>query len=192
MLSVRVYATNMGTVAKNDFVKIEISESAKFKILFWNVENESYQVKLYVKEIPENWIAIIEPNNFILNSSVGKEYIKLPYTTENIKATPIDVIVKPTNSAKPGKYEIVITANSESPSSEISLSQGRLFKFIVEIENPIYFDNSKNNDINPNEENENTAITAANLKQEYNNPNYFYLIITTLIILVSFLIYKYS
>lgn len=186
LFSTGTYAISMGTLVKSDLKQISINESAKFTLLFWNIENESYRVKLGVKEAPENWIVIINPNNFELNSSVGKEYIKLPYKDNSVKATPIDVIVKPPTSVKIGMYNIIITAMSESSPEEIGLSQERSFKLSVEIENPTYFKESSQS------ESQNVSSFAENLKQEINNPDYFYVLIIIIILLISYLIYKYS
>lgn len=190
IFSTRAYAVNMGTVVKNDFAKIEVGESAKFTVLFWNVENESYKVELSIEEAPENWVVIVEPNNFVLNESTGKEYIKLPYKNDYSKATPVDIIVKPPASVKPGKYNISVIAKSILPQNGISLSQERIFKFLVEIENPLYFENS----------NEQKIVSTANHQNQYQkqeslvntSSNHFYIISILIILLISFLIYKYS
>lgn len=191
VLSTGAYAINMGAVVRNDFAKINVDESAKFKVLFWNTEND-YRLELSVKEAPENWIIIIEPNNFILNSYTGKEYIRLPYKTDSIKATPIDVIVKPSNSTNPGKYELTVSANSVLPSNGISLSQERIFKFTVEVENPLFFKETKKQEVSKTKENQSISREFIYFENENANPNYFYLIIILIVIFVSFLIYKYS
>lgn len=189
LTSSEAFALNMGTVVKNDFSIITVNESAKFTVLFWNTENENYRVKLDVKEAPEKWIVIIDPNYFILNSSFGKEYIKLPYKNDIVKAIPVDIIIKPSTTI-PGKYNITVTAKSITPETGIDFSQERLFKFLVEVENPLYFENSLNESINQNRT-QNLTLTNI-LKHENVNLNYFYVIFIMIIILFSFLIYKYS
>ncbi len=139
VISARAYAINMGTVVKNDFSKINVDESAKFKVLFWNVENEPYQIKIDIREVPKDWIVIVYPELFSLNSSVGNENIKLPYEDGYTKATSVDVIVKPANYTKPGKYNIILTAKSLTPQNGISISQERMFTLTVEVENPLFF-----------------------------------------------------
>ena len=190
LLSSGAYAISMGSVVKNNFEKIANGESAKFTLLFWNIENESYRVILNVREIPHDWIVIIEPNNFVLNASVGEEYIKLPYMNDGVKATPVEVIVKPT-TAKPGKYDISISSRTESPSDGISFSQERVFNFTVEVENPTFFEPSEEQSSNRYNE-ESTSSLAYDLNLEEANLSYFYIIIIIMIILFSFLIYRYS
>jgi len=190
LLSSGAYAISMGSVVKNDFEKITNSESAKFTLLFWNIDKESYRVRLDIRELPNDWIIIIEPNNFILNASVGKEYINLPYMNDGVKATPVEVIVKPITSTRPGKYNITLSSRTESPSDGISFSQERLFNFIVEVENPTYFESSEEQIAN--QYNENTSSLSYRLNLENNDLCYFYVIIIIIILLFSFLIYKYS
>ncbi|MEM5855518.1 MAG: hypothetical protein QW472_04355, partial [Candidatus Aenigmatarchaeota archaeon] len=49
-----VKAISLGSVLKKDFVILKANESARFEILFWNVEEEPFQVKIEVKEAPKD------------------------------------------------------------------------------------------------------------------------------------------
>jgi uncharacterized membrane protein len=158
-------------------------------MLFWNAGDDSYELELSASA-PEDWIVFFNPNNFILNDSTGKELIKLPYQNVYRKAMPVDVIVKPPRSVKPGKYNITVKAESVTPQNGLSLSQERMFNFLVEVENPLYMEGStqqsaeyKPNDLNQHQVKENRVSEI---------PNYFYFIIVTVIFLISVLIYKYS
>jgi len=184
IFSTSAFALNLGTLVNNDYVKLSVNESARFKVLFWNIENESYKIQLNVKEAPEDWTIIIEPNNFVLNSTFGKEYFKLPYGNY-VKATPVDIIVKPTN--RPGKYDIIISAKTILPQNGINFAQERLFKFVVEVENPLYFENSKQQNVILSNQN-NYIEKEKPIVKEIN----IYPIAILIIILISFLIYKYS
>jgi hypothetical protein len=126
-------AISFGSLLKKDFAQIKINESAKFEILFWNVEEKPYQVQLEVEEAPEDWLVMIQPKEFSLSSSTGEEYISLPYLEKPAKAFLVNVFVKPENS-KAGKYQVLIKAKAGLPGQGISFFQERDFKLIVEIE----------------------------------------------------------
>ena len=190
VISARVYAINMGTIVKNDFSKISLDESAKFKLLFWNAENEPYQIKIDIIEVPKDWIVMVYPELFSLNSSVGNENIKLPYEDGYTKATSVNVIVKPANDTKSGKYNILLTAKSLTPQNGISISQERTFNLTVEVENPLYFE----------ETNEQKALSTKPQQGQnqiqgnfliINSPNQLYAIIIFITLIISFLIYRY-
>jgi len=76
------------------------------------------------------------------------------------------------------------------PQNGISLSQERLFNFLVEIENPLYFESSDNQKTSsqPNSLNQYQKREISIVE----NSNYSYIIIIILIFLISLLIYKYS
>jgi uncharacterized membrane protein len=126
-------AISFGSLLKKDFAQIKANESAKFEILFWNVEEKPYQVQLEVEEAPEDWLVMIQPKEFTLSSSTGEEYISLPYLEKPTKAFLVNVFVKPENS-KAGKYQVLIRARAGLPEQSISFFQEREFKLIVEIE----------------------------------------------------------
>lgn len=189
ILSVRVYAINMGSAVKNGFSKINVGESAKFTVLFWNTGNESYELELNAEQ-PEDWIIIFNPNNFILNETTGKELIKLPYESDYKRTTPVDIIAKPPSKIKPGKYNIIVKAKSITPQKGISLSQERTFNFLVEVENPLYFESSDEKKSSTQISNLNHYNTKENSVVE--SSNYFYMITVIIIFLISILIYKYS
>jgi uncharacterized membrane protein len=190
VISARAYAINMGTVVKNDFSKINVDESAKFKVLFWNVENEPYQIKIDIREVPKDWIVIVYPELFSLNSSVGNENIKLPYEDGYTKATSVDVIVKPANYTKPGKYNIILTAKSLTPQNGISISQERMFTLTVEVENPLYFEEKNEQKASAPKPQQSQNQIQGNFLIT-NSSNQFYAIIIFITLVISFLIYRY-
>ncbi|MFH0929015.1 MAG: hypothetical protein V1818_01510 [Candidatus Aenigmatarchaeota archaeon] len=112
LLSTSAYSINIGSVIKNDFAETSINESASFKILFWNSGNESYALKLAVSGQPEGWAVIIDPEEFVLNKSVGEEYISLPYMNENIRAKVVNVFVKPDSESLSGNYSVTIVSGA--------------------------------------------------------------------------------
>ena len=189
LISAESYAMSMGTVAKNDFVKIEAGNSAKFSLLFWNVGNESYNVSLYWN-VPEGWSVIIEPENFVLNSSFGKEYIKLSYASDYVKATPVDILVLPPSEVSPDVYNITINAIAEKSSDSISISQERVFNLKVKLENPLFFESKE-------ERNDTRSGGYLYASDEYSIEkdavkNDYFLIVIIVIIFISLLVYKYS
>ena len=126
-------AISFGSLLKKDFAQIKINESAKFEILFWNVEEKPYQVQLEVEEAPEDWLVMIQPKEFILSSSTGEEYVSLPYLERPVKAFLVNVFVKPENY-KAGNNQVLIKAKAGLPAQGISFFQERNFKLIVEVE----------------------------------------------------------
>jgi len=200
LLSPEVYAISLGSTAKNKFAEISDVESVKFKMLFWNVEEEPYTVELSVKEAPKDWIVIIDPDEFILNKSIGEEYIKLPYISENIRTKVVNLFVKPVRDSKPGKYFVLIKAETELPQNEkngIAIIPGRLFKFEIDFKGFESSNNIENKEIIEFSVNgfdsKNEDLKISNSKNENQiNKKYFYFIITILIILTSIIIYKKS
>ena len=202
LLSSEVYALNMGSVAKNKIAEISIGESAKFKMLFWSFENEAHIVKLSIKESPEGWTIIIDPDEFILNKTIGEEYISLPYTNENIKAKVVNLFAKPSSNSKPGKYLVSIKSEIRLPQNEknaITIVPGTILNFVVELEG---FDITESNVIIESEENKidfsengfeangENLIISNSKNERIMNKNYFYFLIVFLVIVISIIIYK--
>ncbi|MEM7817085.1 MAG: hypothetical protein QXZ20_04175, partial [Candidatus Aenigmatarchaeota archaeon] len=84
-------------------------------------------------------------------------------------------------------YNITIAARTILPQSGISFSQERLLKLVVEIENPLYFEETKEEEKVISNLNQNSYE-----KQESINNFNFYPLIILIIILISIIIYKYS
>jgi uncharacterized membrane protein len=188
LLSAESYAVSFGTVAKNDISMIAKNESAKFTLLFWNVDNDSYIVKLEPEVFPKDWTVIIEPNDFALNSSSGKEMISLPYMKEGVRATPVYVIAKPPQNVKFGTYEFLVSASTYPQGGEIELSQQRIFNLSVRVGDQIYKNIIKDNQ---SISFQNITSFVEDIGKEI-GPNYYYAAIILIILLVSFLIYRYS
>lgn len=197
LISSNACAINLGSVEKNNFAEISDDESAKFTMLFWNSESEPYGVKLLVKDFPENWIVIIDPDEFILNKSVGEEYINLPYSNENVKAKVVNIFVKPDSSSKPGKYLVTVkteTNLNQNEANQLSIIPERLFTFEINLKG---FTTS--NDIVENKvkiptneiETKNDSLESYYLKaDDKTDKKYFYLAIASLVIIISIIIYK--
>ena len=91
-----MYAISFGSTAKSSYEKIEVGDSAKFQILFWNSGSEAYTVKISVASSPENWVVIADPEMFVLDNSTGEEYVSVPPST--VKAKVVNLFVKPDSS----------------------------------------------------------------------------------------------
>jgi hypothetical protein len=179
-------AINFGSVAKNDYMEISYNQSANFKLLFWNTENISYKVTLEVKDIPKDWNVIIQPKEFLLNSTTGDQYIKLPYMESDVRALSVNVFAKP-NSNENGRYYITIITIAGMPNvTGVSTSLERKFNLTVDVTGGINAVNqTENKNMLANESN------TANTIPEHNS--YIpYIIIIIGIFLISFIIYKYA
>lgn len=183
-----VEALSMGTVVKKDTASIKIGESAKFEILFWNIEDVSYNVELEVKEAPKDWLVVIQPKEFALNSSTGEEYIILPYTDKSVKAFPVNVFVKPENT-EIGRHNVIIIARAGLSKEGISFFQERKFKLIVDViglQAQLEAGNEVSNittELQPS-----TGKSVSQISFDYP----FYIIIYICILVVSLIIYKYG
>ncbi len=203
LLSSGVHAINMGSVAKNKFAEISNDESVKFKMLFWNAEDESYTMKLSTKEAPENWIIILDPSEFVLNKTVGEEYINLPYSNEIIKAKVVNLFVKPVINSKSGKYFITIKAEPRLSQNEIdgiNIIPTRILKFEIDLEN---FEVIESKNIKEEQKNtieffeksleyngESVKISNSENEEKKMDKKYFYFIIIFLVAIISIIIYK--
>lgn len=199
LLSSGAYAINLGSVTRNSFAEISNGESTKFTMLFWNMESESYSVRLLVKDSPKDWVVIIDPDEFMLNKSTGEEYINLPYSNENVKAKVVNIFVKPDSSSKPGKYSVTIKAETDlnqNESNELSVIPERLFTFEINLKGFTTPDNIVESKVKiPTDEIEtkNDSLESYYLKvDDKTDKKYFYLAIFSLVIIVSIIIYKKS
>jgi hypothetical protein len=195
LLSSEVYAINLGSIAKNSFAKITNYESVVFKMLFWNAEEETYKLKLSVKELPEDWIVIIDNDEFELNSSTGEEYIKLPYMDDNIRAKVVNLFVKPSPDSKSGNYSIVVSAGIEADNETggIIIVPETLMKFEIDLTGTA--DPEDTGNIGATEKNNITGKQVTGLSTPnniYENRIYLYVIILFAVIFISFVLYKKS
>jgi hypothetical protein len=194
LLSSNVYAISLGSLVKDKTGEVSKDESIKFKMLFWNVENEAYDVELSVKEAPKDWIVIISPAEFILNKSIGEEYVSLPYS-ENVKAKVVNLYVKPDKYSEPGKYFVVIGAETrlENEVNGMNVVPERLFKFEVNVEGLIAAKNDTNKiSLSENEiKTESKDLVAGNIEVKPDK-KYFYSVIVLLVMTISIILYKKS
>ncbi|MEM5829346.1 MAG: hypothetical protein QW040_00095 [Candidatus Aenigmatarchaeota archaeon] len=178
-------AISLGTVLKKDYATIKANESTKFEILFWNVEEETYEIQVEVDKALKDWFIKIEPQKFLLNSSAGKEYINLPNFEKPVKASVVNIFVKPENT-EPGEYKILVRAKAGLPSQGIAFFQEREFELKVKIE-------GKTQEV----ENKTLAMSEENFYFKGKSvgeisPTLSYILAIICILVISALIYKYA
>jgi uncharacterized membrane protein len=178
-------AINMGSLIKNDFLNLRKGESGKFTILFWNAGSETYKVDIETKKAPKDWIIEVQPKEFSLDSSTGKENIFLPYLGKSVKALPVNIFVKPLN-AESGEYEIIVLAKASLQKEGISFLPESVFKLRVNLVGEKVQEEIENKTLNPQE----TLQPISNIIKKTSSSIYITAIITILVI--SLIIYKYA
>jgi len=78
-------SVNLGSFTRKESATVEPGDSITFEVLFWNLGDESYYLKISENNIPDEWDVLIEPNNFLLHKIEaaeppfdGGKYINLP------------------------------------------------------------------------------------------------------------------
>jgi len=197
ILPTKIYAINLGSVVKNNFVEITNTESAKFTMIFWNTGNESYNIRLSAEDAPKDWTILTDPAEFILNKSIGEEYIALPYLNENVKAKVVNIFVKPIENSKPGNYSVVIKAETGLAQNEINdmnIIPERLFKFEINLKGFVEsnYDDVEKTEISGKYIDFKNESKVESVSENYNSTdkNFLYFFVVLIIILASIMIYK--
>ena len=129
-------AEAVGSLQKKDFAEMGKGETEIFEIIFWNVDNVSYPIKIELKGKAEGFFVFIEPKEFVLPpSKIGPpyeegEYIALP--VGNVKAFPVKIIVKNFNATQ-GEHEILISALIGSEKEKVSFLMEKGFKLRIKV-----------------------------------------------------------
>lgn len=130
---------NLGFVPKSNYQTVERGESTQFTILFWNIGDNKYDVKIQPKNIPEKWKILITPSSFSLEDiKISQppyeegEYISIP-EKGYVKAKEIRVFIKVSDDTAPGKYDIFFDVLAGDQKEQISVIQGREFKLTIEV-----------------------------------------------------------
>jgi hypothetical protein len=175
---------------KKDSLTIYNGDSVVFKILVWN-RGDPYLVRFRVSSLPEGWSVIVNPNNFILNSTPEGyvENMNLPGLTEPLKAKVVNVFVKPPETAGEGVYNIAIDATAGNPGEQISILQERTFNFEVEIKRPkTIFDDITDNLVKFFED---TGITGMFTSESPTNLSIL-IVLTIIILLAAWRFYRHA
>jgi uncharacterized membrane protein len=193
LLSSRAYSMNLGSAQRSDYASIDSSDSAKFKMLFWNSENDIYAVNLTVVDFPKDWIVIADPQYFFLSKSTGEEQISLPYTQEIVTAKTVSIYVKPDGNSQSGIYSVSIRAQTRMPemqTSGMNMVSEKIFKFTINLSSPASFEKGIGNvTIEHSFESEATKNgTVVTQKEEGGGPGFAIAVI--LVAAASIIIYK--
>ncbi len=140
-----VHSINLSTLRKNKYSRVRIGESTELTVLFWNSEDLSFPIELNVKQVSKNLSVLITPKLFIIEHSLvtqfpaeaGKEYVDTPQGL--MKATPVRIIIKPSNNAGLGEYDVYIKATAGSPGAGVTTLLERTFKLTVNVTSPPTF-----------------------------------------------------
>jgi uncharacterized membrane protein len=194
LLSTSAYAINLGGTQKSSFAEISISDSAKFRMLFWNAGNETYKVSLSAQSYPSGWDVIISPSEFYLDSNTGDESLVLPYMQNSVMARSVDIFVKPNANSPPGSYHVTIRSDTNLPeinASGMNVLSERLFDFAVNITGTqVSANESQQKEVAYDSANssQNTSVIASDGTSE--DKTLFYSAVVILVAISSIIIYK--
>ena len=123
-----VLALNLGSLVRNDYVELGENQTARFEIILWS-KDENYTIFLHEKSHPEGWLISIEPS---IISSQDKPTAYVNVGDRYVKAYKVNVFVNPLN-ARPGEYDITLSASLYQPGEKINVIQEREFNLRVRI-----------------------------------------------------------
>jgi hypothetical protein len=194
MLCSQAYASGMGIATKGSFASVYANESAKFSMLMWNAESDSYQVNITQRQAPDGGSVMANPEKTVLNSSYGAQFMQLPYMEDPVAATPVDIIVKPSAYSAPGRYNISVAVSAGIPGAQIGIVQERVVNFAVEIINPIFSRNQTKSESDIAAPQANASEKQIPLGQEeyVDYSLLLYATVAVAIIVVSWLLYRCS
>ncbi len=138
-LQIVAYGISMAALTEKDHVSVIRGETTEFFILFWNPEPEPFPIRLKTTQVPEDFVVIVTPNDFMLNSSLvtgspverGRNYVN---TKQGLMlTTPVKVLVKVPKTIEPGNYDLIVTATAGNPSEVVSTLLEKKFKFTVNV-----------------------------------------------------------
>jgi len=129
-------AFNLGMLQKSSSVNVSAGETTTFRVLFWNADENGYDVSINKINAPKNWLIVIHPNHFLLNNNPEgfAERIYLPGAKTTINAKAMDVYITVPERETMGAYEIVLNAIAgDGKSTGYSLFQERKIIFKVDV-----------------------------------------------------------
>lgn len=134
-----VLALVLGSEQKNTYAEVKPSQTAEFTILFWNIEELSFPINLKSRQVPENMLVTIQPEQFVINYSKvtnpsnekGKEYVNTHYGL--MQATPVKILVNVDDSVKSGEYSFYVTATAGKTTTGISVLFEKTYVLTVKV-----------------------------------------------------------
>jgi hypothetical protein len=126
-------AQAIGTLQKKGYFELSPGQTAEFVVLFWNSDELPTAVELNVKDVPENFIVIVEPKKFVLDKNItSSEVIGVP-NVGYVRALPVKVLAKALENAKPGIYDIMVNMVAGETRRGLSFFQEKNFNFRVNV-----------------------------------------------------------
>jgi uncharacterized membrane protein len=180
-------AISFGSFQKEENLTIEAGQSKTTEILVWNSGNSSFYLEFKITKSQENVSVEIVPDHFLLDTNSKDAEIVL--AGRSYKAKIVKINFKTQKNAKSG--EMIITAIAKlNQTSGISVSSVRDFRYNLEIKG-----GSESRTKNAATE----VISEKNLqdlpistKIAFSSENIVFALAAVLILLISFLIYKFS
>jgi hypothetical protein len=166
-------ALNFGTLVPKNFEEAYINQTLSFKIFFYTLGNESYNLKISITQKPEDWKVLVIPSNFILNNSFESEEVL--YTNERgIPLFPVNVTIK-TSSSNQSLNSIILEARLENEAEGIKVIPAQLIELKIKLLN---FSSTQ------------TTLTIETQPEKHFD--WFLILAVLFILMISLLIYKYG
>lgn len=167
-------ALNFGTLVPKNLKEVSVNQTVSFKIFFYTLENESYNLRISVRQKPEDWEVLVIPSNFILNNSFKSEEV-LYKDGKKIPLFPVNVITK-TSDSNQSLNSIILEARIENESEGIKAIPAQLIELKIKL-------------LNFSSPQPLTLNVETKPKKRF---DWFPIFAILLILIVSFLIYKYG
>ena len=173
-----VQSVSLGSFTRKNSATVEAGEKITFDVLFWNLADDPYYLKLHESNIPDGWRIRIEQNDFLMETTEiekppfgNNDYINLP-NIGVIMPHRVEIEIQTSSNTKEGNYEIFIIATTSKSNKDISVSQERDINFKIKVLNNQEENENENLDEQEETSNQNIQtkkITALKATQENNN-----------------------
>ncbi len=161
-------AITLGSAMDKKTIQASPGDSITFKLLFFNIhENSALQLQLE-SECPHGWNVVIEPAIIDLplrelgDLTPEEGYEFLGTAKGDVKAKPVRIRVDIPDSAQPGNYRLKVSASVGKGGGVLSTSQIRNFYFDISLILPAIKNKQNNQSNDENTGNEITETTRNN------------------------------